>query len=154
MAAKTLIIGYGNPLRGDDGLGWAAAASLTPRTDPAHVNIITCQQLTPDLAASISEAALVIFIDAAVEGHPGEVQIRPLTAPPTSDDGTFTHHLDAAGMMELAASLYDATPRAYLVMVRGYDFSFRDGLSDDMQVALNDVVVAVLGLIQTDIADT
>lgn len=149
MTTNTLIIGYGNPLRGDDGLGWAAAELLTARTDPAHVNIITCQQLTPDLAASISEAAQVIFIDAAVEGQPGEVQIRPLTAPPTPDDGTFTHHLDAAGMMELAASLYEATPLAHLVTVRGYDFSFRDGLSDEMQAALNDVVLAVLGLIQT-----
>lgn len=147
MAAKTLIIGYGNPLRGDDGLGWAAAELLDGLTDPAHVEIITCQQLTPDLAEAISRAGQVIFIDAAVEGTPGAVQIRPLTTPPATDDGTFTHHLDAPGLLELAASLYDVTPPAHLVTVRGYDFSFRDGLSDEMGGVLNEVVLAVLGLI-------
>ncbi len=149
MATKTLIIGYGNPLRGDDGLGWVAAELLTTLTDPAHVEIITCQQLTPDLAASISQAVQVIFIDAAVVGQLGEVQVRPLTAPPATDDGTFTHHLDAPGLLELAASLYDATPLAHLVTVCGYDFSFREGLSDEMQTALNSVILDVLGLIQT-----
>ncbi len=148
MNTHTLIIGYGNPLRGDDGLGWVAADMLTPLTDPAHVEIMTCHQLTPDLAETISRAAQVIFIDAAVEGTPGDVQIHPLTAPPTSDDGTFTHHLDAAGLLELAASLYQATPPAHLVTVCGFDFSFREGLSEGMQAVLNDVVLAVLGLIE------
>lgn len=145
----TLIIGYGNPLRGDDGLGWVATELLADMIDPARVEIITCHQLTPDLAAPISRAQQVIFIDAAVEGTPGEVQVRPLTAPPTADDGTFTHHLDTAGLLELTTSLYQQTPVAHLVTVCGYDFSFREGLSDEMQASLDGVILAVMGLIQS-----
>lgn len=63
-----LVIGIGNPLRGDDGVGrWLAerAEQLPPGTptgDPPLVR--TVQQLTPELAAELTDARRVLFIDA------------------------------------------------------------------------------------------
>ena len=54
-----LVIGYGNPLRGDDGFGCSAAGLLAadPRLDGATV--LGRHQLTPELATDIAGASLV-----------------------------------------------------------------------------------------------
>src|SRR5271166_6728975 len=75
----TLIIGYGNPLRGDDGLGWQVASELAKCVD-ALISVLAVQQLTPELAEPVSDADLVIFVDACCDGEPGSWRcesIRP-----------------------------------------------------------------------------
>ncbi|MEB3362613.1 MAG: hypothetical protein VKI42_10885 [Synechococcaceae cyanobacterium] len=57
-----LVIGIGNPLRGDDGVGrWLARRGelWLPQAQWRAV-----QQLTPELAADVAAAARVLFIDA------------------------------------------------------------------------------------------
>jgi hydrogenase maturation protease len=44
--AQPLLIGIGNPLRSDDGLGWAVAEQLSQDGD-TDCNIHTVHQLTP-----------------------------------------------------------------------------------------------------------
>ena len=58
--ARSLIIGYGNPLRSDDGFGWHATQKLTIQLHYADVEIITRHQLTPELAETASHFHLVI----------------------------------------------------------------------------------------------
>ena len=70
--SRVLIVAYGNPLRCDDGLAWSAAEMLAPGL-PGDVEIITRHQLTPELAFPVSQAASVLFIDAAHSGAPGEL---------------------------------------------------------------------------------
>ena len=75
-AAGSLIVGYGNSLRTDDGVGWHAAGLLAtdPRLEGAQ--ILARHQLTPELAADISQASLVVLVDAASAGDPGSVSVR------------------------------------------------------------------------------
>jgi hydrogenase maturation protease len=80
----TLIIGYGNPLRGDDGLGWQVAGELAKCVD-ALISAVAVQQLTPELAEPVSDADLVIFVDASCHGEPGSWRcesIRPESETP------------------------------------------------------------------------
>src|SRR5689334_1186022 len=74
------IIGIGNPLRSDDGLGWAVTEHLS-RDCRAGYEVQTVHQLTPELAQSMATASLVVMIDASREGKPGEMSIRPLCLP-------------------------------------------------------------------------
>jgi hydrogenase maturation protease len=76
--ARVLIVGYGNPLRGDDGLGWHAAEAL--RAALPEAEILAVHQLTPELAEDASRAELVIFLDAAETGAPGEWRCREIVA--------------------------------------------------------------------------
>jgi len=79
-----LIIGYGSPLRGDDGLGWAVAGQLAAHIPDESVEIRVVHQLTPELVEPISEAELVIFVDASREGPVGKwscVEVEPETGP-------------------------------------------------------------------------
>ena len=77
---NTLIIGYGNALRGDDGAGYIAAELLRERIHDPNVEVFSLQQLTPELMEPVSRASQVIFMDASVVGPGGEVQPRPAAA--------------------------------------------------------------------------
>lgn len=60
-----LVIGYGNTLRKDDGVGPALAETVATLGLPG-VEVLSCPLLTPELAAPISDAKVVLFINAAV----------------------------------------------------------------------------------------
>ena len=68
MAGGTLLIGYGNPGRGDDGLGPAFARRIAARQLPG-ITIDIDYQLTVDHALMISEAETVVFADAALDAE-------------------------------------------------------------------------------------
>src|SRR5687767_15002380 len=71
-ASKLLVIGYGNTLRRDDGVGPRVAETVGALRLPG-VRTLVCQQLSPEHAEPISQADAVVFVDAAVDA-PGEVQ--------------------------------------------------------------------------------
>jgi len=135
-----LIICYGNPLRGDDGLGWHAAGMLRealPRADVMNVH-----QLTPELAEECSQAELAIFVDAAEAGVPGEWRYREVRAKDASGE-TFTHHVTPAGLLTAAGTLYGRAPRALLYTMTGESFEVSEGLSETIAAALPEMLAAV-----------
>ena len=73
---KALIIGYGNPLRSDDGFGWHASRLLARELAGQDAEVITCHQLTPELAEPLSQCSRAVFIDADAEGDPGDIHRR------------------------------------------------------------------------------
>ena len=77
---KTLIIGYGNTLRQDDGVGRYLAEQIAEEQWP-ECQVLSVHQLTPELAASIAEVEQVIFIDAVLQppGSSTTVEVIPLT---------------------------------------------------------------------------
>jgi Ni,Fe-hydrogenase maturation factor len=77
-AGGVLVIGYGNTLRSDDGVGWHAAALLAGDRRLAGAEILAVHQLTPELALDFSRASLVILIDASADDPPGTISVRPL----------------------------------------------------------------------------
>src|SRR5512136_592894 len=130
----TLIIGYGNPLRGDDGIGPRTAELLaerdgtTPPLSPDGVQVLVCHQLTIELAPQIAEADLLILIDATATGEPGAVQQRALT-PAIPQSASLTHHVDAQGLLAAAQMLYGHAPEAVLFTVSGGSFDHGEALS-------------------------
>ncbi|MEP7055497.1 MAG: hydrogenase maturation protease [Actinomycetota bacterium] len=76
MTAGPLVVGYGNPLRSDDGLGWHAAETLgsDPRLD--GVLVLQRHQLTPELALDISAATVVVLVDATSAAPAGTVTVN------------------------------------------------------------------------------
>ena len=66
---NTLVIGYGNVLRGDDGAGFLTAELLRDKLRDPDIEILSQHQLLPELMEPISRAARVIFIDATVSGR-------------------------------------------------------------------------------------
>jgi hydrogenase maturation protease len=138
-----LVIGYGNILRRDDGVGWAAARRLADQLPDEVASVVTVQQLLPELAEPISHAKLVIFIDADAQLTGGAFARREIeSTQPTRK--AIGHHETPEGILRLAGNLYGHSPRAVLYSIGGTDFSFGCALSPSVQVALREVVHEVV----------
>jgi len=142
---SVLVIGYGNSLRGDDGIGVAAAEQLRDIVQNSFVRILTCQQLTPELASEMSKADRVIMIDAAKGESPGRIRVRKIE--PGDDSATFTHDLRPSTLLACSQELYGKCPTTFLVSVTGYSFDFSDELSDTITSVMPQVLARVRELI-------
>jgi hydrogenase maturation protease len=126
-AHHTLIIGIGNPLRSDDGLGWAVAEQLSQDSNPGYV-IRMVHQLTPELAQWMEAASRVIMIDANREGEPGELHVRPLS-PYAQPAAVGTHHTTPEELVVLTAAVYGRCPPIVVVTMTGANFGIGEQLS-------------------------
>jgi hydrogenase maturation protease len=147
---RVLIIGYGNPLKSDDGLGWHAALQLSRQFLSPEIRVIHAHQLLPELAEEASGAELVIFIDARQGGSPGEIS-RELLQPGkgSSAPALHSHDLSPLAILQLASELYGATPLAYLLTVSGQHFQDGESLSEPVLSAIPKVIAEVKSLIST-----
>jgi hydrogenase maturation protease len=123
MAIRTLIVGYGSPIRGDDAIGPLAADALQAQCLPEGVEVISRHILTAELVEDIAAADRVIFLDATVEGEPGEVRVRQLK-PDASAVSTMAHFLDPRELLAWCQTLYQREPTAYLVSAAGQSFDY------------------------------
>ena len=140
---KTLIIGYGNPLRSDDGFGWHAGRMIARELAGRSAEVITCHQLTPELAEPLSQSSHAVFIDADAEGEPGEIHWGEVQ-PQALSSSALTHTCSPAGLLSSAARLYGRCPQAIAVTVSAQSFDFGDALSPVVAAALPKVVERVL----------
>lgn len=140
-----LLIGYGNPLRADDGIGWALIEYLGGRL--AHdVRCETMVQLTPEVAEDLSEVSHAVFLDATVEGEPGHLTVKTLSAK-NEASGALNHHCSPEALLSNAAMLFGHSPQAKLVTICGEDFGYREQLSPRLQESLPRYGEAILQLL-------
>jgi len=144
-----LIIGYGNPLRSDDGFGWHASRLIARELAGHDVEVITCHQLTPELAEPLSQCSQAVFIDADSEGEPGEIHWREVL-PQAPSSSALTHTCSPAGLLASAARLYGRCPQAVLITVSGKSFDFGDSLSPVVSAALPKVGDRVRQLVSAE----
>jgi hydrogenase maturation protease len=151
-----LILGYGNFDRQDDGVAWHILARLAASLQvpfPAlpeefefnpgqKIDFFFSLQLYPELAETISHYARVCFVDAHTGAVPNEVNLEALA--PVQQSSPFTHHLTAATLLSLASGIYQATPAALLVSVRGYGFEFSQQLSPATDALADQAVEQIL----------
>jgi hydrogenase maturation protease len=123
---KILVIGYGNTLRTDDGVGPHVASAVASWESP-RVQSIAVHQLTPELAESLASAELAVFVDARYAAGDSVVEVRALE--PSNSWGILGHASDAGALLAAAKSIYGRSPRGWLVTVPAADLSFGEGLS-------------------------
>ncbi len=143
-----LVIGIGNPLRGDDGVGWQVAHQIYQSVGN-KVRVQTCHQLVPELAAEVCQADLVVFVDARAAEPAGSVScepVSPLPSPPL----TFSHHFSPAALLALAQHFFGKVPKAFLVSINGTDFGYREGLSPKVATAVPQAVALITQLLHSE----
>ena len=119
-----LVIGYGNELRGDDGVGPKTAAAVEQLKLPG-VRCLTRHQLTPELAEEISRANKVIFVDAAT----GETEVRIREVAPAVDPVVRAHSADPAALLTLGKQLFGTSPKAWMITIPVENTTFGEELS-------------------------
>ncbi|PPT05411.1 NADH-reducing hydrogenase maturation factor [Geitlerinema sp. FC II] len=136
-----LVIGYGNSLRGDDGIGRAIAEQVASWNLP-HVRSLSLHQLTPELAEELSRVDRAVFIDACIDGD--SVRIEPISADKNSQ--VLGHSLTPRSLLGMAQWLYDRAPEAWLISVPGETFEFSDRLSPTAEGYVTEVLALVRDL--------
>jgi hydrogenase maturation protease len=126
MNDRTLVIGYGNTLRGDDGVGPRVAAAVAEWGLP-HARALAVPQLTPELAEPLSAAGRAIFVDARVAQEGEGVSVRPVEMVPHR--AVLGHCGDPAGLLALAQALYGHSPPGWWLTVPGANFALGETLS-------------------------
>ena len=161
--ARVLVIGYGNALRTDDGVGWHAARLLAGDPRLADVVVVAEHQLTPELAFDLSLASLVVLLDATTETPAGTVTVRSIAVPGTAAGGgaggpgqaagagagagASSHHVDPELLLVLARQLYGHAPEAVVVSVGVGEMGLGEGLTPAVEAALPAVADIVARLV-------
>jgi hydrogenase maturation protease len=142
-AMRTLIIGYGNPSRRDDGVGLAVVNGLRQRLGQrsleegddgfnelggSAVGTLFLEQLIPELAETLAAYDRVWFVDAHLGVYPDLVRRTPLA--PGLDPAMVAHQIKPDTLLALAAQFYGHAPDAELISIRGFDFDFGEELSE------------------------
>lgn len=120
---QTLVIGFGNSLRGDDGVGLHLAA-LAKKISRAPVRAVA--QLTPELAPELATATRVLFIDAWPQAG-ATPQLQRLQ--PDGQVPAFSHQLSPLQLLALSSALYGAQPIAHQLLVPASSMELGAGFS-------------------------
>ena len=131
-----LVIGYGNTLRGDDGVGPRVAEAVAAMNLPG-VRTLVCQMLTPELADQISQARVAVFVDAAVDA-PNEVHLRKLE--PNESSQLMAHAADPRTILALARDVFDHAPQAWWLTIPVVKLDFSEDLSLEAQRGFEEAV--------------
>jgi len=141
-AREFLVIGYGNELRGDDGVGPKVAVAVDALRLPG-VHTLICQQLSPEHAEPVSQARVVVFVDAAVDA-PREVQWRKLE--PAGSTQLMAHAADPRTMLALARDVYGRCPEAWWLTIPAENTGFSEELSPAARRGLEAAVEKIKAL--------
>ena len=151
---RILIVAYGNPLRCDDGVAWRAADALEGKFRDSEVEILRLHQLAPEVADSVRQRELVLFVDAACvddvqNGRAGEIRVREVSGAETRErPGHFSHVYSPAKVLRFARELYYDAPKAFMITVAGENFGHGDGLSVPVASALPELITSIQQLIE------
>ncbi len=77
---RALVLACGNPLRGDDAVALHVAKALLTGFCDEETLVYSQHQWLPEMAETISEVSLVIFVDASTEFQPAKLAIRQVAA--------------------------------------------------------------------------
>jgi hydrogenase maturation protease len=157
---RTLVIGYGNLDRGDDGAAFHVVNRLRERLghrplpeDDSGLETLEAEtavfvpQLTPELAVDAAPYQRLVLVDAHVTA-----EVRPvvyLRLQPEYRLPVVSHVLSPAMFLWLVQAVSGRACTAFLVSLRGHCFALQRGLSPETSVWVNPAVDRVLKLIDT-----
>ncbi|MEO0703455.1 MAG: hydrogenase maturation protease [Pseudomonadota bacterium] len=122
----TLIIGYGNPGRGDDGLGPELARRLQAQALPG-VTVISDFQLKVEHSVDVAGADRTVFLDAAID-TPAPFEFHEIAAAAHID--ISSHRVRPETVVALAKQHFGTVGPVYVMAIRGVAFEvFSEDLS-------------------------
>lgn len=141
-----LLLGFGNPARGDDALGPACIQEIERQAIP-NVTTEADYQLSVEDAATIAQYDIVIFVDAALQGD------EPFSFARISPQREFTlstHAVSPEMVLGMAVDFFNAQTDAYILGIRGYSFEmFTEHLSEKATGNLHRAVAFLVSVLRS-----
>ena len=161
---RTLIIGYGNIDRSDDGVAYTIinlvrkelGQTILEEGDTGlerlegETDSVFLLQLVPEIMDWLRDYEQIIFVDAHT--GPDLEDLNCSKVVPEYVTSTFTHHMTPAALLAFLKAIYHHEPVAYLVSVRGHDFDFKRSFSPETQLMLIPARDKILQLLKSTVA--
>jgi hydrogenase maturation protease len=143
---RTVVIGIGNPLRGDDAAGVVAAEQLRPRV-PEGVEVVSCKEEPSRLMEAWDGAESVLLVDTVSSGAaPGTLHRFDAgdEAVPARTFRSSTHAIGIAETIELARALGRLPRRVRVYGIEAGGFATGSELTPAVEAAVAFLVRDVL----------
>lgn len=152
MEGSTLIVCFGNPMRGDDGVGLEVGRLLAERlAGREDVRVLLAHQLDVALAADLGEADQAVFVDAEQVDPAGAPDVAPritrLGGAPSHAMRANVHAVTPDDLIALARRLYGRAAESFLVAVPAFELAHAETLTSAALAAARQAAAAVLDLL-------
>jgi hydrogenase maturation protease len=125
-----LVLGVGNPSRGDDALGSMfverASELLRAEVDAGRVEFLTDYQLQVEHSLDLAGRERVLFVDASVKADAPYEYSR---VEPCRDESFSSHAMSPAAVLDTHRTIVGEPPPAWVLAIRGESFELGDGLT-------------------------
>lgn len=156
---RTLVAGFGNTYRRDDGVARVVINALLAQLgrapldalddgfdDLGHtIDVVVLHQLVPELAETLKDYDQVVFVDAHVGSTMPEA-IHEETLESIYHTPFVYHQTHPSTILALTRQLYTRAPDARLLSLLGHDFDFGEGLSEETAALVAPAVERLLEL--------
>ena len=123
LVGRVAVMGIGNTMRGDDGLGVHLVNSLQQTSLSRNIGLFVCEMTPENFAGPVTEFRpdTILMIDAAELGEaPGSARL--VGAQEIADSGMTTHTLSLRLLATLLESETNATVTLLAVQPKGREF--------------------------------
>ena len=118
---KIVLVGIGNDLRGDDGIGVLFVKDFkSPKVDKVITNFLDL-----DIAEKIKNYEIVIFVDASVK----EKYFCLREIQESDNLSSLSHHLSIENVFHFTKKFYNPYIRGYVLEIGAVNFGFENSLS-------------------------
>ncbi len=162
---RTLVMGFGNLDRADDGVAFHVVNAFRRRLGQASleedntgleelgapVDSVFIGQLVPEMIDLLEEYERVVFVDAHVD--PALDDLYCAAVSPDEAGLTFTHHMSPATLLAFFKALHGRDLEGHLVSIRGRDFDFHRDLSPETLSLIEPAVDRILSLLGHTVKD-
>ncbi len=147
LSTDTVVIGLGNPMRGDDGVGIRVIEALAGLALPDGVEVVDGGTQGLGIVSLMEGRQRVIVVDAADVGRaPGEfLRFTPAEANLLGDDQHLSVH--GAGLRDalLLAQVLQVLPDEVVILgVQPANLDWDDDLSPEVEAAIPQIVACIL----------
>lgn len=144
--SNLIIIGIGNPFRGDDGVGWAVVDSLKTKIGEG-LNVQRSRGDISELLEAFTRYSTVYLVDACCMKAPVGLWDRIdvlKTSLPLDNKQTSTHGFNLSQVIDIAKALNQLPSKLIIYVVNGGSYEIGERLSSAVEKAIEDVVQMIL----------
>lgn len=146
-----LIIGHGNPLRRDDGVGPLVVQTVEEWRVPG-VSCLSAHQLLPEFAEPLAHSRLAVFVDARRGGE--NSSICTTSVEPGQISSPIDHAISPSNLLTLARDLFGRSPSAWLIGIAASDFSLGEGLSESAAEGRADALRQIATILKSCLSES
>lgn len=144
MSENIGVIGIGNPLNGDDGIGIALIQELEKRGIPPNISIFDAGTGGMKVLHFLKDLDEVIIIDAVhFGGEPGDFvffepdEVRSMNIPKGSHDSNLFE------VLELSENLGEIPEKIIIMGVQPKNTEIGEDLSEDVENSIEDMLISL-----------